>query len=75
MEDSPKSSCTEPEPDVATLANLGPHTGMAGSWIGMRGLDVYPKPDGPEEQAFIEHVNLQPINVHTNGPQLFYELG
>jgi hypothetical protein len=65
---------TEPEPDVHTLANLGPLTGMAGIWIGTRGLDVNPKPDGPEKQAFIEHVELQPIDAQTNGPQLFYGL-
>ena len=65
---------TEPEPDVNTLANLGPLTGMAGIWIGERGGDVNPKPAGPEQQPFIEHVELQPIDAQTNGPQLFYGL-
>jgi hypothetical protein len=45
---------------------------MAGIWIGTRGLDVSPKPAGPEKQAFIEHVELQPIDAQANGPQLFY---
>ena len=74
MEDFPKDIYTEPEPDVDTLANLGPLTGMAGIWTGTRGLDVNPKPDGPEKQAFIEHMELQPIDAQTNGPQLFYGL-
>jgi hypothetical protein len=74
MENFPKDIYTESEPDVDTLANLGPLTGMAGIWIGTRGLDVNPKPDGPEKQAFIEHVEMQPIDAQANGPQLFYGL-
>ena len=67
MADFPKDIYTEPEPDVDTLANLGPLSGMAGIWTGTRGLDVNPKPDGPEKQAFIEHMELQPIDAQTNG--------
>jgi hypothetical protein len=74
MGDYPKDIYTEPEPDVDTLANLGPLTRMAGIWMGTRGLDVNPKPEGPEKQAFIEHMELQPIDAQTNGPQLFYGL-
>src|SRR5258706_441116 len=74
MEDFPKDIYTEPEPETDTLANLGPLSGMAGLWTGTRGLDVNPKPDGPEKQAFIEHMELQPIDAQTNGPQLFYGL-
>ncbi|MPS28056.1 heme-binding beta-barrel domain-containing protein [Pigmentiphaga sp.] len=74
MENTPKDIYTEPEPDVDTLANLGPLTGMAGIWTGARGLDINPKADGPEKQAFIEHIELQPIDAQTNGPQLFYGL-
>lgn len=70
----PKDIYTEPEPDPDTLANLGPLRGMAGIWSGVRGLDVNPKADGPEKQAFIEHVEMQPIDAQTNGPQLFYGL-
>ena len=47
---------------------------MAGIWTGARGLDINPKADGPEKQAFIEHMELQPIDAQTNGPQLFYGL-
>jgi len=65
---------TEPEPDPDTLANLGPLTGLAGVWRGTRGLDISPKAEGPEKQAFIEEVSLQPIDAQTNGPQLFYGL-
>jgi len=74
MEKYPEDIYTEPEPDVDTLANLGPLTAMAGIWTGTRGLDVNPKPDGPERQAFIENYELQPIDAQTNGPQLFYGL-
>ena len=59
MENIPKDIYTEPEPAVDTLANLGPLTGMAGIWVGTHGLDVNPKPNGPEKQAFIEHMELQ----------------
>ena len=74
MENFPKDIYTEPTPDVNTLANLGPLTGMAGVWTGKRGLDINPKADGPEKQAFIEHMECQPIDAQTNGPQLFYGL-
>ncbi len=74
MKDFAKDIYTEPEPDVDTLANLGPLTGMAGIWTSAHGLDVNPKADGPERQPFVEHVELQPIDAQTNGPQLFYGL-
>ena len=74
METYPEDIFTEPEPDVDTLANLGPLTGMAGIWIGERGLDVNPKADGPEKDAYIERYELQPIDAQTNGPQLLYGL-
>src|ERR1700693_6095620 len=74
MTDFPKDIYTEAEPDPDTLANLGPLTGMAGIWTSAHGLDTSPKPAGPEKQAFIEHVELQPIDAQTNGPQLFYGL-
>ena len=74
MADFPKDIYTEPQPDSNTLANLGPLTGMAGIWTGGSGLDVNPKPDGPERQAYLERIELQPIDAQTNGPQLFYGL-
>ena len=74
MQDFPQDIYTEPEPDVDTLANLGPLAAMAGIWKGARGLDVAPKADGPEKKAFIEHAQLQPIDAQTNGPQLLYGL-
>ena len=39
----PKDIYTEAEPDVNTLANLGPLAGLAGIWEGKRGLDINPK--------------------------------
>jgi len=66
---------TEPASvDVNTLGNLGPLRPMAGIWEGKRGLDVKPKADGPRKQAYVEHIELQPIDPVTNGPQLFYGL-
>jgi len=70
----PADIFTEPEPDVDTLANLGPLAAMAGVWIGERGVDVNPKADGPETDPYIEHYELQPIDAQTNGPQLLYGL-
>ena len=74
MSDYPDDIYTEPsDVDPHTLKNLGPLTDMAGVWEGVRGLDVNPKPDGPE-QVFVERIELQPIDPQTNGPQLFYGL-
>ncbi len=75
MEEFSEDIYTEPsDVDVDTLRNLGPLTGMAGIWQGARGLDVKPKADGPKKQAFVERIELQPIDPQTNGPQLFYGL-
>lgn len=71
----PEDIYTEPlNVDVDTLSNLGPLRGMAGIWQGIRGLDVNPKAEGPKKQVFVEHIELQPIDPQTNGPQLFYGL-
>lgn len=75
MSHFPKDIYTEPEDvDPNTLANLGPLAAMAGVWEGTRGLDVNPKADGPERQAYVEHIELQPIDPQMNGPQLLYGL-
>ena len=75
MGDFPEDIYTEPSGiDVDTLKNLGPLTGMAGIWQGSDGLDVKPKAEGPKQQAFIERMELQPIDPQTNGPQLLYGL-
>lgn len=66
---------TEPSNiNIHTLDNLGPLRPMAGVWEGQRGLDIKPKADGPRKQAFVERIELQPIDPVTNGPQLFYGL-
>ncbi len=71
----PEDIYTEPsDVDVHTLANLGPLTRMAGIWQGKRGLDVKPKAEGPKKQAYVERIELQPIDPQTNGPQLLYGL-
>ena len=71
----PTDIYTEPSPvDCNTLANLGPLRALAGVWQGVRGLDVKPKADGPRRQAYVERLELQPIDPQTNGPQLLYGL-
>ena len=67
---------TEPsDVDPYTLRNLGPLTSMAGVWEGSFSLDIPPKPEeAPEQQRFVEHTELHPIDPQTNGPQLFYGL-
>jgi len=70
----PADIYTEPEPDPDTLANLGPLSRMAGIWTSAEGMDVSPKPEGPEHQVYIERYELQPIDAQTSGPQLFYGL-
>jgi hypothetical protein len=75
MSDFPSDIYTEPKDlDVDTLRNLGPLAGMAGIWEGTRGLDVKPKAEGPKKQAYVERIELQPIDPQTNGPQLLYGL-
>ncbi|TAJ53029.1 MAG: DUF1794 domain-containing protein [Nevskiaceae bacterium] len=75
MSEFPSDIYTEPSDiDVDTLRNLGPLTGMAGIWEGTRGLDVKPKAEGPKKQAYVERIELQPIDPQTNGPQLLYGL-
>ena len=71
----PTDIYTEPsDVDVDTLANLGPLRALAGVWQGTRGLDVKPKAEGPKKQAYVERIELQPIDPQTNGPQLLYGL-
>ena len=60
--------------DVDTLANLGPLAALAGVWEGAKGLDVNPYIDAPRRQAYVEHIDLQPIDPQSNGPQLLYGL-
>jgi hypothetical protein len=70
----PQDIFTEPEPDPHTLRNLGPLTPLAGVWEGRRGLDVHPAAEGTEQNAYIERIELQPIDAQTNGPQMYYGL-
>ncbi len=75
MSNFPSDIYTEPkDQDVDTLKNLGPLAPMAGVWEGVRGLDVKPKVDGARKQAYVERMELQPIDPVTNGPQLLYGL-
>jgi len=75
MNEFPEDIYTEPaDIDVDTLRNLGPLRGMAGIWQGQRGLDIKPKAEGPKKQAYVERIELQPIDPQTNGPQLLYGL-
>ncbi|WCT77976.1 heme-binding beta-barrel domain-containing protein [Novosphingobium humi] len=74
MSKFPAHLFAEPEPDVDTLANLGPLAPMAGVWEGIKGRDVKPTEDGAEEQVYIERMTIQPIDPQMNGPQLLYGL-
>jgi hypothetical protein len=75
MASFPDDIYTEPSSiDVETLTRLGPLRPMAGIWTGRRGLDVNPKPEGARKQAFVEQMELQPIDPQANGPQLLYGL-
>ncbi len=75
MSEFSKDIYTAPENvDVDTLANLGPLAAMAGAWEGVRGTDVNPKPEGPRTATYVEHIDLEPIDPQSNGPQLFYGL-
>ncbi len=65
---------TEPDADPDTLANLGPLTAMAGSWVGSSGADTHLAAEGLVRDAFTEQFELQPIDPQTNGPQLLYGL-
>src|SRR5258708_40268972 len=60
--------------DPDTLANLGPLRAMAGIWESDNGSDIHPISGGTEENRYVEHIELQPIDPQTNGPQLFYGL-
>ena len=71
----PEDIYTEPTGiDYNTLANLGPLAPLAGIWTGDRGLDVKPKAEGPKKQAYVERMEMQPIDPQTHGPQLLYGL-
>ena len=75
MTEFPADIFTEPsDVDPDTLRNLGPLQRMAGIWEGAKGEDVNPGPDGTSRQAYLERIELQPIDPQTNGPQLFYGL-
>lgn len=75
MTDIPDDIFTEPDDiDMDTLANLGPLTGMAGIWEGLRGTDVSPDASGAATTQFLERISLQPIDPQPNGPQLLYGL-
>jgi hypothetical protein len=75
MNPFPEDVFTEPENvDPDTLANLGPLRGLAGTWQGLKGVDLNPKAEGPERRVFMERIDMQPIDPQANGPQLFYGL-
>src|SRR6476661_1627350 len=66
---------TEPaHVDPDTLANLGPLRAIAGVWESDPGMDDHPVAEGTEKNPYLEHIELQPIDPQTNGPQLFYGL-
>jgi hypothetical protein len=70
----PEDIFTEQEADPDTLKNLGPLRRLAGIWESRVGVDINPKPPGPERKDYSERIELQPIDAQANGPQLFYGL-
>ena len=70
----PADIFTEQDADPDTLANLGPLRRLAGIWESRSGVDINPKEKGPERRQYSEHIELQPIDAQSNGPQLFYGL-
>jgi hypothetical protein len=75
MSEFPDDIFTEQDDiDDDTLANLGPLRAMAGVWEGVKGFDVNPNIDGTGRQAYVERIELQPIDPQSNGPQFFYGL-
>jgi hypothetical protein len=75
MHDYPDDIFTEGEDlSVDTLANLGPLAPLAGTWEGVKGMDVNPYIDAPRRQAYIEHIDMQPVDRQSNGPQVFFGL-
>lgn len=75
MNPFPEDIFTEPEDvDPDTLANLGPLRRLAGTWEGLKGIDLNPKADGPERRQYLERIEMQPIDPQANGPQLLYGL-
>ncbi len=72
--DVPDDIFTEPESSPDTLANLGPLRRLAGTWEGMRGIDLNPKAEGPERREYYERIVIEPIDAQANGPQHFYGL-
>jgi len=75
MAEFPDDIFTEPDPvDPHALDNLGPLRRLAGTWEGLRGVDVNPKADGPETREYLERIVMEPIDPQANGPQLLYGL-
>jgi len=74
MNPLPEDIYTEQEASPDTLANLGPLRGLAGTWESRAGVDINPKPDGPQRREYSERIVLEPIDAQSNGPQLLYGL-
>src|SRR3954451_6467511 len=68
---------TEAPSSADTVANLGPLRPLAGIWEGSPGVNEHPVA-GPDtnidERHYVEHIELQPTDKQTNGPQLLYGL-
>jgi hypothetical protein len=74
MSPFPEDIYTEQEASPDTLANLGPLRRLAGTWESRAGVDINPKPDGPQRREYSERIVLEPIDAQSNGPQLLYGL-
>lgn len=66
---------TEPEPNLDTVAALGPLAALAGVWRGTQGVDTHPEAGGVTvSEPYVETWELQPCDPQTSGPQLLYGL-
>ncbi len=74
LQRAPDDIYTETEPNWDVLSALGPLAPMAGSWYGPNGVDINPKLDGPQTNAYQEYYKLEVMDPQNNGPQVLYPL-
>ena len=64
----PSDVFTEPVPDTNTLGRLGPLRALAGIWTGT-GIDTHPSATGPEDNQYVERIELRiPRSIRASLP-------
>lgn len=74
MSDKKEDFFTDGPTSFDTLSNLGPLTGLAGTWYGDKGVDTHPEADGPFSEPYVETLTCEPLDAQNNGPQVLYGL-